>query len=56
VYGVDAGYRVQEVVCLVNNDHIPLQFDTHSIPGGGVEESVIREHHQLGVAMGVVRA
>ena len=31
----------------VNDDHVTLQPDAHGLPGGGVEQGVVWQHHKL---------
>lgn len=44
---VDIGDGVDQVVSLVNNDHLPLQPDPRSLPGGCVQQHWVGQHHQL---------
>ena len=45
---VDAGDGVQEVVSLIHNDNAACQPNSHCLARGGMEESVVRQHDQLG--------
>ncbi len=45
---VYASNGVQEVVCFIDNDHVPFQLDSDSLTGRGMEEGVVGENNKLG--------
>lgn len=45
---VHASDGVQQVVCLIDDDYIPLQLDPNSLTGGSMEQGVVGENNKLG--------
>jgi hypothetical protein len=44
---VYVGDGLEEVVSLVDDDDTVLEVDADRLPGGGVEEGVVGQHHYL---------
>ena len=45
---VDASDGVQEIVCFIYDDNVPLQFDPDCLTGWAMEESVVGKNYKLG--------
>ena len=45
---VDASDGVKEVVCFIDDDDVPLQFDPNGLTGWAMEEGVVGENYKLG--------
>ena len=45
---VDASDGVQEVVCFIDDDNVPLQLDPNGLTGWAMEEGVVGENYKLG--------
>jgi len=44
---VYVGDGLQQVVCLVHDDDAVLEVEPDGLPGGSMQESVVRQHHHL---------
>ena len=45
---VDASDGVQEVVCFIDDDNVPLQLDPDGLTSWGMEEGIVGENYKLG--------